>query len=497
MGRGIAQIFAQCGHRISLLDAQPQAAATAQAALRATWESLALKGRLQPEEVQTFAQRLELAAGIEALGSCDLVIEAIVERLDVKRELVRQLEAVLRPEAIIASNTSSLSIAAIAAGAQHPERIAGFHFFNPVPLMKVVEVIQAHHTSTQVAQTLLALGRQAGHTAVLAKDMPGFIVNHAGRGFGTEALKLVGERVADFPVIDALMREQVQLAGLGFRMGPFELMDLTGLDVSQPVMESVYRQFYDEPRFRPSALAAQRLAAGVLGRKTGQGFYQYDASGKPASSAATAAVESKKPRSVWVDPRADADLLDAIRQLGPDVNCSAMPAEQDLCIFLPQGEDLSQRIADLALGAFAAKSVALDTFFAPFAQGVRRRCVMRNPATSLESLHEARALFSTDQVAVDIIEDSIGFVAPRVVSMIVAIGCEIAQQNIASPTDIDQAVRLGLGYPLGPLAMGDAIGPAKIVAWLQAMEHTSGDARYRPSLWLRRRAQLGLSLLHV
>jgi 3-hydroxybutyryl-CoA dehydrogenase len=214
-----------------------------------------------------------------------VIIEAIVENIEVKKTLFQQLEDIIGADCILATNTSSLSVTSIAAACQRPERVGGFHFFNPVPLMKIVEVIDGLLTAPWVTEALLALGRRMGHTAVRAKDTPGFIVNHAGRGFVTEALRVLGEGVADFREVDRIMRELA-----GFRMGPFELLDLTGLDVSHPVMESIYNQYYQEPRYRPSPLAAQRLAGGVLGRKTGRGFYDYgkDAATPPEAPVPTA-----------------------------------------------------------------------------------------------------------------------------------------------------------------------------------------------------------------
>lgn len=270
MGRGIAQIAAQAGSQVFLLDANPGAADAAQAALQEQWNKLVAKGRIDAAQASELVARLHPVKAVTDLANCDLVVEAIVERLDVKKALFAELEAVVRPDAVLATNTSSLSVTAIGAGLQRPERLAGFHFFNPVPLMKVVEVIAGLKTDAAVCTALAAYAKQMGHTPVQAQDTPGFIVNHAGRGFGTEALRIVGEGVADFATIDRILRDQV-----GFKLGPFELMDLTALDVSHPVMESIYRQYYDEPRFRPSVITAQRLAGGVVGKKVGEGFYRY------------------------------------------------------------------------------------------------------------------------------------------------------------------------------------------------------------------------------
>src|SRR5690606_24244003 len=260
MGRGIAQIAAQAGITVRLFDVQPAAVADARTALQSVWKRLVEKGRLSEADAAAALERIVPSERLEDMADAGLVVEAIVERLEVKRDLFQKLEGIVGPDCILASNTSSLSITAIAAACESPARVVGYHFFNPVPLMKVVEVIDGARSDPAYGDALMALARRMGHTPVRAKDMPGFIVNHGGRGMNIEGLKTAQECVAPFHVIDAVMREQA-----GFRMGPFELMDLTGLDVSHPVMESIYQQFYDEPRFRPSPITAVRMAGGMLG----------------------------------------------------------------------------------------------------------------------------------------------------------------------------------------------------------------------------------------
>ncbi len=293
MGRGIAQIAAQAGIRVLLFDALHGAAANARDAVIATLAKLAEKGKIPPEALAAATAKLEVVPRLDDLASAQVIVEAIVENLEVKKALFQQLEDIIAADCILATNTSSLSVTSIAAACKRPERVGGFHFFNPVPLMKIVEVIDGLLTAPWVAEALLALGRRMGHTAVAARDTPGFIVNHAGRGFVTEGLRVLGEAVADFREVDRIMREAA-----GFRMGPFELLDLTGLDVSHPVMESIYHQYYQEPRYRPSPLAAQRLAGGVLGRKSGRGFYTY--SKGAAEAVAEAAAPTVLPARVWV-----------------------------------------------------------------------------------------------------------------------------------------------------------------------------------------------------
>ena len=270
MGQGIAQIAAQAGSTVKLFDMQSEAVNKALKNVYSQWDKLADKGRISPEQVAQYKANLQSVEFLGELADCDLVIEAIVERLDIKKTFFHELEALVKPDAVLATNTSSLSVTAIAAVLKRPEQFAGYHFFNPVPLMKVVEVIAGLKTKPEVCEKLSSYARDMGHKAVVAQDTPGFIVNHAGRGYGTEALRVVSEGIADFATVDRILKDQV-----GFKLGPFELMDLTALDVSHPVMESIYQQYYEEPRYRPSVITAQRLAGGVVGKKVGEGFYKY------------------------------------------------------------------------------------------------------------------------------------------------------------------------------------------------------------------------------
>lgn len=490
MGRGIAQIAAQAGLRVKLYDANTQAVDAALGALKDTLDKLAAKGKLSTDQVAATLGNLTPCPQIDALADCHLVIEAIVEKLDVKRELFRQLESIVSGECILATNTSSLSVTAIAAACEKPARVAGYHFFNPVPLMKVVEVIDGARTEPAVGDALMELARRMGHTPVRAKDMPGFIVNHAGRGMNTEGLRVAGEGIASFADIDRIMREQA-----GFRLGPFELLDLTALDVSHPVMESIYHQFYEEARFRPSPITAVRLAGGLVGRKTGEGFYRY-VDGKP-QIAPEAPAPSALPARVWIspaEPRGHAMVSEWLRQANPagvTVETGERPSSDALIVVTPLGGDATTSALDQGLDA--QRTVAVDTLL-PLA-GAKRRTLMTTPVTQHAARDQGHALFACDGVPVTVIRDSAGFVAQRVIATIVNIGCDIAQQRIASAADIDRAVTLGLGYPKGPLALGDAVGASEILTILQRLQAFYGDQRYRASPWLLRRARLGVSLL--
>jgi len=484
MGRGVAQISTLAGIKTLVFDTNPKALNDAQTEIFSRLESFATKGKLSPEAASKAKNNLRLVNDIDELCNCHVVVEAIKEDLDIKRALFASLETIVKPNCILASNTSSLSITAIQAGLKHPERFGGLHFFNPVPLMKIAEVITGHLSEEWVAEGLISLANRLGHKSVRAKDFPGFIVNHAGRGYGTEALRILGEDIASVEVIDDV------LTAAGFRMGPFALLDLIGLDISHTVMESIYNQFYQEPRFRPSPIAKIRMEGGLLGRKSGRGFYTY---GKDAENFL---YEQKpnldsltKEERFWIaDSRVSGEQVkELISKLGGAL--ATKPDNKTINIVLPLGQDTTSLVADLNLNA--ENTVAIDTIY-----GLdKHRTLMTSPATDTVTTKKALAFFSRDGVKASVIKDSPGFIAQRVLAMVINVGCDIAQQAIAEPADIDTAVTLGLGYPKGPLALGDSIGPKTVLKILDELYAFYGDPRYRPSPWLKRRALLNMSLL--
>jgi 3-hydroxybutyryl-CoA dehydrogenase len=326
-----------------------------------------------------------------------------------------------------------------------------------------------------------------GHTPVQAADTPGFIVNHAGRGYGTEALRIVGEGVTDFATIDRILKDQA-----GFKLGPFELMDLTALDVSHPVMESIYRQYFDEPRYRPSVITAQRLAGGVVGKKAGEGFYRYE-QGVAIQPAEAAVPQVAEMPPVWVSPKAArrAELLQLLKNLGAGIETGAAPSARALTLVAPLGFDVTTMA--VVERHDPARTIGIDMLVSDEAS--RRRVLATNPVTRADMRDAAHALFARDGKAVSVIRDSGGFVTQRVIATIVNIASDMCQQRICSPQDLETAVTLGLGYPRGPLAMGNLYGPTNLLEVLFNMQTVYGDPRYRPSPWLRRRGALGLSLL--
>ena len=489
MGRGIAQIAAQSGSQVWLYDTQAEAVHKARNSVFEQWDKMQEKGRLTAEAVNGHKSRLLAANSLQDLAACDLVIEAIVERLDVKQKLFAELEDVVSPSCVLVTNTSSLSVTAIAAALKRPAQFAGYHFFNPVPLMKVVEVIAGLKTDPAICLQLTAYAKSMGHTPVQAQDTPGFIVNHAGRGYGTEALRIVNEGVADFATIDRILRDQV-----GFKLGPFELFDLTALDVSHPVMESIYNQYYQEPRYRPSVITAQRMAGGVVGKKVGEGFYPY-VDGKAQVPPEPPVPQVTEMPPVWVSPRASRrmELLQLLKDLGAQIETGASPSPTALTLVAPLGFDVTTVAVVERLDP--ARTVGIDMLFDDVA--TKRRVLATNPATRSDMRDAAHALFARDGKAVSVIRDSGGFVTQRVVGNIVNIASDMCQQGVCSPQDLETAVTLGLGYPAGPLAMGNQLGPTNVLEVLFNMQTVYGDTRYRPSPWLRRRGAIGLSLMHI
>lgn len=483
MGRGIAQIAAEAGLEVILYDQNAQATTAAIDFVSGLWQKKVSKNKLTETDHDRLLAHLIPGAELANLADCDVIIEAIVEKVEVKQSLFSELEGLVGEDTILATNTSSLSVTDIASGCKRPEQVIGFHFFNPVPVMKIVEVIPGIKTAPDVTERMTALGERLGHFTAHTTDTPGFLVNHAGRAFGTEALRILSEGSASCADIDRIMTDQ----GV-FRMGPFTLMDLTGLDVSSAVMDSIYHQYYQEPRYRPAQLIRPRVSAGLLGRKTNAGFYTYE-NGQQVMPEEPA-IERTAPCPVWISPEDEpshallASLVDAAGW--PLAETAQDP--QALCLVTPWGED----ITDCALrqGLPPERTLGIDML----AGLDTRRSIMTSPATGPDFVRAAMTLFSEDGSAVTRLRDSQGFVLQRIIACIVNIGCDMAQQGIAAPATINRAVELGLGYPKGPLALGDHFGPARILEILNTLLNVTGDPRYRPSPWLRRRALLGLPL---
>ncbi len=486
MGRGIVQVSAAGGMHVLMMDTRPGAADEARDFVAKMLVRAAEKGSMSKADADAATARIRVAQSLADFKDCHMVVEAIVENLDAKRALFADLEGVVKPDCILATNTSSMSVTTIAAKLKTPQRFAGLHFFNPVPLMKLVEVIDGLLTENWVSEALMVIGKRMTREPVRLTDAPGFLVNQVGRGFTLEASHLVYEGVSTFVDVDRVMRDVC-----GFRMGPFELMELTGLDVTQPASSLIYNQFFQEPRYRPNLIMQSRYEAGVLGRKSKKGFYDYDAEMKPVIAPEPTAPTAK-PASVWIskaEPQGHEVLTALLTRLGATIETGAKPSTKALILVTPIGKDATSCAVEEGLDP--KRTVAVDTLF-PM---VKRRTMMGTPLTDAAMKEAAHGLLASDGVPVTVCRDSPGFIAQRIVAMIVNIGCSIAQSRTAQPSDIDKAVVLGLNYPNGPLKFGDVAGVERIYQVLATMNSIYADPRYRPNIWMRRRAQLGVSLL--
>lgn len=491
MGRGIAQWAATAGHTVELCDVRTEAVKDAVEFVTAMLERAVQKGRLSAGEcAATVARVVPLDDPWAAGPDVELVIEAVREDPATKAEVFGRLERALPASAVFATNTSSLSVTGIAATLQDPTRLAGLHFFNPVPLMRIVEVVPGAATRPEIPPALTALVESCGHRAVTVADTPGFLVNHAGRGLVTEALALLEESVSDPAGIDRIAREV-----LGLRMGPFELMDLTGLDVTAAVIDSIWQGFRHEDRLRPSYLTPNRVTAGLHGRKTGQGWFAYGPDAPAPASEPP--VTGDADREVYVaggssDPEA-VRLRAELAGAGAHVAQGPVPAADAVVLVPVWGTTVAASVA--ALGLPADRTFGVD----PLAPAGRRRVLAVTPAADPAAARDARAVLARaadgeEPWAVSVVRDTAGSVAQRLLASVVSVAASIAERSLATPGDIDLAVTTGLGYPVGPLAWGERVGAGRMLELHRALYASTGDPRHRPTRWVTERAQLGLAL---
>jgi 3-hydroxybutyryl-CoA dehydrogenase len=479
MGRGIVQLAATGGVVVELADVRADAVAAAIEHVAAMVDKLVSKGKLTEEDGRAAKERLVPVDGpLAPADGVDLVIEAVREDLETKRTLFAGLEEVCGPDTVFATNTSSLSVTEIAAGLADPARMIGLHFFNPVPLMRLVEVVPGVRTADWLPAEARALVRRWGHEPVLAKDAPGFLVNHAGRGLGTEALQVLAEALAEPAEVDRIARDV-----LGLKLGPFELLDLTGLDVSHAVLESIWSGFHSEPRLRPSWLTRPRVAAGLFGRKSGEGFYRYPDGKQEVPPEPTAPPAPSIP--VYAEDERLGRILSAA---GVDVVPDAYP--DSVLLVTLRGQSAVDTARQLELPA--ARVCGVD------ALGYEQRYTLSvHAGLDPEFGRAAWGALAATGTPVTVVRDGAAPIAQRLLASIINTACYLADQELAAPADIDTAVRLGLGYPRGPLAWGDLVGPEKVLRILHGLLRETGDPRYRPSRWLVERVELGLPLVET
>ena len=479
MGAGIAQVAATAGHQVLLFDTRLDAADKAILEIGKTYAKLVEKGRMGAVESDLARERLKRIASLQEAAGAVLVIEAIVEDLDAKRFLFAELEGIVGRHCILATNTSSISVTAIGAQLRHPERLVGMHFFNPVPLMALVEVISGLATDRNVANVVHAIAESWGKSPVHATSTPGFIVNRVARPYYAEALRLLLEQAADVATLDAVMRD----CG-GFRMGPFELMDLIGHDVNFSVTNSVFAAYYNDPRFTPSILQQELVSAGFLGRKTGRGFYRYgDDVPKPAPQTEAAGSKPSAVRYAGAHGAIDA-IAGRLRGVGIEpVAIEAAPGFycEGAAIYLTDGRSATER----AEADGHRDTILFDLLLDP--AGATRIALARADQCADGAWQAAVGLFQAAGFAVTRLDDVPGMAVMRTVAMLANEAADAVNQGVCSARAVDIAMQKGVNYPRGPLAWADEVGLQQIVTVLGNLAATYGEDRYRVSPLLRRK----------
>lgn len=452
MGAGIAEVAASHGHPVLVYDIAAEAVFRAIDGIRERLASRAARGKLSPEACGQILARLTPVTDIDALAAADLVIEAASERLEVKKALFAKLAEICPAKTLLTSNTSSISITAIAADVTHPERVAGLHFFNPAPVMKLVEVVSGLATSPEVADALCELALNWGKQPVRCQSTPGFIVNRVARPFYSEAWRALEEQVAAPEAIDAALRE-----GAGFPMGPLELTDLIGQDVNFAVTCSVFNAFWQERRFLPSLVQQELVLAGRLGRKSGKGIYDW---------------QGDRPNAKWLDAVSDSARRGERKSDGV--------TEIDGVLLVETQGETAQSLA-LRHGR---PVVVVDRM-------ERDVAVIAVAASNPDSANQKAIGWLQQQgKRVMQIADYPGLLIWRTVAMIANEALDALQKGVASEKDIDTAMRLGVNYPSGPIAWGERLGWQRLLALLENLQRHYGEERYRPCSLLRQRALL-------
>ncbi|HEV3390759.1 MAG TPA: 3-hydroxyacyl-CoA dehydrogenase NAD-binding domain-containing protein [Solirubrobacteraceae bacterium] len=502
MGAGIAQLGCQSGARTLLHDPMPEALERGLERIRAQLARGVERGRLSSSEAEEATRRLEPAPALEDLRDCELVIEAAPERLELKRELFARLsDGIVSDECVLASNTSSLLVTAIATAAKRPERVVGMHFFNPPPVMRLLEVVAGEQSSDAAVARARATGEAMGKRVIIAADGPGFLVNRCNRPFGLEALKLLEERIAPLEQIDRVCR----MAG-GFRMGPFELMDLVGVDVGFEISRSFFEQSFGEPRWRPSPIAARTVAAGRLGRKSGRGYYDYsDGAGKhrPDDPAPLRAGGGDGLVVIAGHHELAHELADAAADAGWEV---ALPEEaigQDppaLIVDVTLGEETEVPLqgGPQAICCAPGSLTVLDPgggavgFHAlpPLAEASLVE-LTRGPDTAESAATAVERFFATLGKHTTWVADAPGLVLGRIVCQVINEAAFAVAQGVGSAEDVDAGMVHGLNYPRGILAWADAIGLEHVLSVLDGLYEERREERYRAAPLLRSLAMSG------
>ncbi|WP_286239239.1 3-hydroxyacyl-CoA dehydrogenase PaaH [Neptuniibacter halophilus] len=480
MGAGIAQVAAAYGHPVILFDMNPEAIERGINQIKSGLERQVSRGKMTQEALDALLANITPASEIAALADASLVIEAIIEDLKIKRGLLADLEATCAADAILATNTSSISVTALGAEMQHPERLVGMHFFNPAPVMKLVEIVSGLATSQEIADLTHATATAWGKQAVYTKSTPGFIVNRVARPFYAESLRIFEEGAADIATLDQLLK------GAGnFRMGPFELMDLIGHDVNYAVTCSVFDAYYQDPRFLPSLTQKALVECGRLGRKSGHGFYNYAEGAEKPAAAVTTGGNTPEQILVVGDQGVANALVERMEAKGLNVEKQASETESYIKVgsarlCLTDGrfatEVAAQGNANTALFDLALDYATASALAVAFAD----QC-------SEEARQDVIGLFAALEIALSVVDDIPGLVVMRTVAMLANEAADAVNQGVCTAADADVAMRGGVNYPQGPLAWADQVGVAHIFTCLSNLQQSYGEDRYRPSALLRRK----------
>jgi 3-hydroxybutyryl-CoA dehydrogenase len=500
MGAGIAQLACAAGLRTLLHDPDPEALQRGVRRIQRQLDRNAERGRCSEADAADAKGQLEAAPALADLATCELVIEASPERLDVKRELFGRLSEVVDADCVLATNTSSLLVTALATAATHPDRVVGMHFFNPPPLMALLEVVAGVESSARAVAAARAVGEAMGKHVIEAVDGPGFIVNRCNRPFGLEALKLLSEGVATIEQIDQICR-----LGGGFRMGPFELMDLVGVDVGLDISRSFYEQSFGEPRWRPSPITVKTVAAGRHGRKTGRGYYEYAESGqhRPPDPEPLPVGGGEGLIVVAGESQLAYELGEAAVQAGWEVATAAEASELQtpfLILDLTGGEEADAPLqgAPQAICANAGSLAALDPggsavgFHAlPPLDHASMIELTRGPDSAASAADATQRFFATLGKHTEWVADAPGLVLGRIVCQVINEAAFTLGEGLGSAEDIDAGMVHGLNYPRGILAWADEIGLDHVLGVLDALFLERGEERYRVAPLLRRLAWAG------
>ncbi|MBI3149340.1 MAG: 3-hydroxyacyl-CoA dehydrogenase [Betaproteobacteria bacterium] len=492
MGAGIAEVALLAGHPVRLLDSHPAALDKALRDMQRRLHRQAEKGRIKHAEANAAVERLQSTSTLADFAEASLVVEAIVEGLEAKRALFKSLAEIVRPTCILASNTSSLSITAIAAGIAEPGRVVGMHFFNPAQVMPLVEVVSGLATEAWIADATYRIAEAWGKRPVHTKSTPGFIVNRVARPFYGEALRLVEEVAADPGTLDAVMRETG-----GFRMGPFELMDLIGLDVNLAVTKSVFAACNHDPRYAPSLVQQELVAAGRLGRKSGRGFFDHTEGAPPPQVQNEAPASAPNRVGLAGELGIAAPLVERLATVGVDV--VKLPAADsrigkgyllagNAVIALTDGRSATRRARESEHPNTILFDLAHD-----FAQATRL-AVARSDQCANGAYQTALGLLQVAGFAVSRLDDAPGLVVMRTVAMLANEAAELLQRGVASARDLDLAMQLGTNYPEGPLAWARRIGLAEVREVLANLATHYSEDRYRVAPWITRKLLGGAEL---